>query len=284
MSDLAGKTALVSGATSGIGYHTALALAQRGAHVIIGARNQSRGAAAVGNIQRQYPDASVEYLAADLSDMDQVRFLTESFKQSHSRLDILVNNAGGFFLRRERSVDGYEKTFALNHLSYHLLTNLLLGPLQAAAPARVVNVASVAHRSARIHFDDLQLSRGYGLGWKAYGQSKLANVLFSYELARRLEDSGVTSNALHPGFVRTGLPTKHMPWPLRIFGWISFLWGMPPEQGAKTSVHLASDAGLGKVTGKYFRNLQEVRSSPLSYDQETAARLWQVSNKLVGLA
>ncbi len=274
---------LVTGATSGIGYHTALALARQGAQVVLGARNQSRGQAAIEAIRRSLPKAEVDFFAADLSAMEQVRGLAEALQRRYRKLDVLVNNAGGFFLRRELSVDGYEKTFALNHLSYHLLTNLLEELLRASAPARVVNVASVSHRDAQIHFDDLQLSRGYGIGLKAYGQSKLANVLFSHELARRLSGSGVTSNALHPGFVRTGLPTKHMPWPLRIFGWISFLWGMSPEKGAKTSVRLAGDAGLDGVTGEYFERGEPVRSSPQSYDEQLADRLWAVCDRLVGL-
>lgn len=283
MQDLTGKIMFVTGATSGIGYHIALALAERGAHVVVGARNDDRGQQALRKMRQAAPQASLEYLAGDLSSMEQVRQVAADYLERHARLDVLVNNVGGFFPRRLLSGDGYEKTFALNHLSYFLLTNLLLDCLLSSAPARVVNVASASHREARIHFDDLQLENGYGVGLKAYGQSKLANVLFTYELDRRLEGQRVTSNALHPGFVRTGLPTKHMFWPLRVFAWLAFLFGMSPEEGAQTPVKLAAGPALEGVSGKYFRAGREVRSSPRSYDEQTARRLWEISEQLTGL-
>lgn len=284
MQNLSGKTILVTGATSGIGFHTALALAERGAQVVLGARTAPRGESAARRIRQRVPGASIDTLVGDLSSMQQVRRLADAFRQRHSRLDVLVNNVGGFFPRRQLSVDGYEMTFALNHLSYFLLTHLLLETIQAAAPSRVVNVASVAHRGARIHFDDLHLERGYGIGLPAYGQSKLANVLFSYELHRRLVETGVTSNALHPGYVRTGLSTKHLLWPLRLFVWLSFLRGVSPEVGARTSVKLAADPALEQVSGEYFRDSRLVQSSSRSYDEQAARRLWEVSEHLAGLA
>lgn len=283
MAELNGRTILVTGATSGIGFQTALALAEQGAQVVLGARTEPRGRAAVQRIRNAQPEAGVDYLVGDLSSMQAVRELAEAFSQRYSALHVLVNNAGGYFLRRELSVDGYEMTFALNHLSYFLLTNLLLDTLRSSAPARVVNVASVAHRDARIHFDDLQLEHNYGVGLRAYGQSKLANVLFTYELHRRLAGTGVSTNALHPGFVRTGLPVKHIMWPLRLFVWLSFLFGMPPDRGATSSIRLASDPSLAEVSGNYYSRGRQVRSSPRSYDEQTARRLWQISEQLTGL-
>lgn len=283
MQDLTGKLVFVSGATSGIGYHTALALAIRGAQVVVGARSDERGQQAIRKMRQAAPQASLEYLAGDLSTMEQVRQVAAGYLERHTRLDVLVNNVGGFFPVRTLSADGFEMTFALNHLSYFLLTNLLLDCLLASAPARVVNVSSVSHRDASIHFDDLHLEKGYGVGLKAYGQSKLANILFTYELDRQLGSRAVTSNALHPGFVRTGLPTKHMIWPLRLFAWLAFLFGMSPEEGAKTPVKLAADPALEGVSGKYFRDGRELRSSPRSYDEQSARRLWEVSEQLTGL-
>lgn len=283
MSQLSGKTILVTGATSGIGYYTALELARRGGLVVLSGRSQARGQQAADNIRREVSNAQVDVLSGDFSVMDQVRRVGNEFKQRYSRLDVLVNNAGGFFMRRQLSTDGYEKTFALNHLSYFLLTNLLLDTIRASAPARIVNVASTSHRDAQMHFDDLGLEHGYGFGLRAYGQSKLANVLFTYELDRRLTGSGVTVNALHPGFVRTGLPTKHTPVPLRLFVALSFLFGMPPQEGARTSVMLAADPELEGVSGKYFSVGKPVRSSPRSYDQQSAERLWEISEQMTGI-
>lgn len=280
---LSGKTALITGATSGIGYYTALELAKLGAQVVVGARTEARGREAMEKIQRESPGAEASYLVADLSSMDQVRALAERYRERHSKLHLLVNNAGTFFMRHQLSVDGLEMTFAVNHLAPFLLTNLLLDAVTDSAPARIVNVSSVAHRGARMRFDDLGLSRGYGFGWRAYGQSKLANLLFTYELHRRLAGSGVTANALHPGFVRTGLGTKHVIWPLRPFVAVSFLWGMSPEAGAATSIKLASDSALEGISGKYYVAGRQIRSSTRSYDEQAARRLWEISAKLTGL-
>ena len=258
---LVGKTALVTGATSGIGFYTALGLARDGADVIVGARNETRGRNAVEAIRRTSGSSKVDYLVADLSSMAGVRELAEATIKQVSRLDILVNNVGGFFLTREVSDDGYEMTFALNHLSYFLLTELLRDLLLESAPARIVNVSSVAHQNSRINFDDPQmLTRRY---WPmtAYGQSKLANVLFTYELAHRLLDTGVTANALHPGLVRTGLGTKHIFRLLIPFVWFGLPMAMSPKEGAKTSLLLAASPELEGVTGKYYSTGQEVRTS-----------------------
>lgn len=214
--------------------------------------------------------------------MAEVRSFARETLNRLSRLDILVNNVGGFFLTRQISEDGYEKTFALNHLSYFLLTELLRDLLIASAPARIVNVSSSAHRNSRIDFEDLQLSRRYW-GMTAYGQSKLANVLFTYELAHRLVDTGVTANALHPGFVRTGLGTKNVHPLLAALIWLVFQRGMSPEEGARTSLLLAGSPELEQVTGKYYSVGRQVRSSSNSYDTAAAERLWDLSERLTGL-
>ncbi|GMR11408.1 MAG: SDR family oxidoreductase [Anaerolineae bacterium] len=279
---LVGKTALVTGATSGIGYQTALGLAREGANVVLGGRDEDRARKAVDAIRRDINGPQIDYLIADLSSMAGVRRFAAAYLDRHSRLDILVNNVGGFYLTRQLSVDGYEKTFALNHLSYFLLTELLRDLLIASAPARIVNVSSEAHRNSSIHFEDPHLIRRYW-GMTAYGQSKLANVLFTYELAHRLVDTGVTANALHPGFVRTGLGTKNLnPIPAALV-WLGFLGGMSPERGAKTSLLLASSPELEGVTRKYFIAGKQVRTSRRSYDKAAAERLWDLSEELTGL-
>ncbi len=279
---LAGKTALVTGATSGIGFYTALGLARDGADVIVGARNETRGRNAVEAIRKVNGSSKIDFLVSDLSSMAGVREFAEATIDQNSHLDILVNNVGGFFLTREVSVDEYEMTFALNHLSYFLLTELLRDLLVKSAPARIVNVSSVAHRNSRINFDDLQMTRRY---WPttAYGQSKLANVLFTYELAHRLLDTGVTANALHPGLVRTGLVTKHIYRLLIPFVWLGLRMAMGPEDGAKTSLLLAGSPDLRGVTGKYYSTGKEVRTSRRSYDKSSAERLWNLSEELTGL-
>jgi NAD(P)-dependent dehydrogenase (short-subunit alcohol dehydrogenase family) len=279
---LVGKIALVTGATSGIGYHTALGLAREGAHVVLGGRNETRAREAAEAIRRESEAPQIDYLVADLSSMAEVHSFAQAYLDGYSQLDILVNNVGGFFLNRQLSEDGYEMTFALNHLSYFLLTELLEDLLIASAPARVVNVSSVAHSNSRINFEDLQSTHRYW-GMTAYGQSKLANVLFSYELAHRLVETGVTSNALHPGLVRTGLGTKHIYRPLIPFVWLGLRMGMSTEDGAKTSLLLASSPELEGVTGKYYSVGKEVRTSRRSYNKVSAERLWDLSEELTGL-
>ena len=192
---MAGKTCLVTGATAGIGRQIALELAHMGADVLLAGRNQAKCAATANEIREDSRNPAVEYLVADLSSQEQVRRLAQEFKERRQRLDVLVNNAGAIYLSRQKSADGIEMTFALNHLSYFLLTNLLLDVLVASAPARVVNVASSSHRQARLRLEDVHDPRRY-FGYRAYSRSKLCNVLFTYELARRLEGSGVTANAL----------------------------------------------------------------------------------------
>ncbi len=277
-----GKVCLVTGATSGIGLETTKQLAQRGATVVVVGRNAEKSAAAVARIKQQTGNAAVEYLLADLASQIQVRELAQRFKNKHSRLDVLVNNAGGIWMMRRESADGIEMTFAVNHLGYFLLTNLMLDTLIASAPARVVNVASALHRQAKINFDDLEGKRNYN-PLNAYNHSKLANILFTYELARRLAGTGVTVNALHPGGVRTNLVARNG----GLFKWfvqpLFNLQAISVEQGARTSVYLASSPEVEGVTGKYFGKCQEWRSSPDSYDEAAQKRLWQISAEMTGL-
>jgi NAD(P)-dependent dehydrogenase (short-subunit alcohol dehydrogenase family) len=282
--DLQGKTILVTGATSGIGRVTATALAKLGAAVYCAGRDPERTQATVAAIQKDSQNSQVYGVLADLAAFQQIRSLADEIHQQTSRLDVLVNNAGALFLTRKISQDGIELTFALNHLAYFLLTNLLLDLLKSTAAqageARVVNVASAAHLGAHIHFDNLQFEHGYA-AMRAYGQSKLANVLFTYELARRLDGSGVTANALHPGFVASRFATNNGPL-AKIAMRLARLIAISPEEGAQTSIYLASSPEVKGVTGKYFVKCQLARSDPASYDEAAARRLWEISAQMVG--
>jgi NAD(P)-dependent dehydrogenase (short-subunit alcohol dehydrogenase family) len=272
------KICLITGATSGIGQAAALALSQMGATVVVVGRSEERCQNTVANIQRETGNFYVNYLLADLSVQSQVRQLAENFKSRYKRLDVLVNDAGAIFLRRQLSADGIEMTFAVNHLAYFLLTNLLLDTLKTSAPARVVNVASNSHLGQHLDFDNLQLKRGYN-PMRAYGRSKLCNLYFTYELARRLEGTGVTVNAMHPGFVHTNMAANNG-WLVSLFLPLIHRNSLTPEQGARTAVYLASSPDVETVTGKYFVREREVASDPVSYDQAAAKRLWEVSEKM----
>jgi NAD(P)-dependent dehydrogenase (short-subunit alcohol dehydrogenase family) len=276
------KICLITGATSGIGQAAALALAKMGATVAVVGRSEERAQATVAKIKKETGNQNAEYLLADLSVQSQVRKLAKNFKSRYKRLDVLVNDAGAIFLRRELSADGIEMTFAVNHLAYFLLTNLLLDTLKASAPARVVNVASNSHLGQHLDFDNLQLKRGYN-PMRAYGCSKLCNLYFTYELARRLGGTGVTVNAMHPGFVATNMGTNNGRL-VRLFLPLIHLNSLTPEQGARTVVYLASSPDVETVTGKYFVREREVASDPVSYDQAAARRLWEVSEEMTGLS
>jgi NAD(P)-dependent dehydrogenase (short-subunit alcohol dehydrogenase family) len=225
-------------------------------------------------------NARVELLLADLSVQAQVHQLAEAVQRRFNRLDVLLNNAGALFTKRLVSADGLEMTLALNHLGYFLLTRLLLDTLKASAPARIINVASNAHHGARINFVDVQGEHHYG-GWRAYCQSKLANILFTYELASRLEGTGITANAVHPGFVATGFGRNNRGL-VALFMRLAQLTALSPERGAETLIYLAASPEVAGVTGKYFVNKRPVQSSPMSYHAATAQRLWQLSEQLVG--
>jgi NAD(P)-dependent dehydrogenase (short-subunit alcohol dehydrogenase family) len=280
---LQGKIIMVTGATAGIGKVTAMELARMGAGILLVSRNPEKCAATADRIRNETGNPQVDYLVADLSSQAQIRHLVKQFKAGYNRLDVLVNNAGAFFISRRLSVDGIEMTLALNHLSYFLLTNLLLDVLEASAPARVVNVSSNAHFDAAVDLNDLQLENGYS-PFKAYGRSKFANVSFTYELARRTQNSGVVANVLHPGLVQTDIG-KNASWWMGL-GWIVFTLfrkGLTPEQGAQTSIYLASSPEVEHLTGKYFAKQKVIPSDPATYDMASAQRLWDISARMVGL-
>jgi retinol dehydrogenase 14 len=287
MGPMAGKTVLITGATSGIGRATALGLATMGAHVAIIGRDCRRTDDTAREIRTAGGD-QVDVFVADLSSQSEVRRLAEEVLDRYTHIDVLINNVGGYWKTRHVTVDGLELTFALNHLAPFLLTNLLIDRLKQSAPARVVTVSSNAQTQGRIDFDDLQGEKSYS-GARAYSQSKLANVLFTYELARRLQGTPlpdqaiVTANALHPGVVSTSFGTEDPASVQRVF--IPFLRAFmkTPAQGAATSIHVASAPDLEQVTGRYFANSKLKRSSKSSYDEAAAARLWRVSGDLVGL-
>ena len=277
---LAGRTVLVTGGTAGIGRATALGLATMGARVAITGRDRDRSEAAAREIRTA--GGQVDVFLADLSAQSEVRRLAVEVLNTLARIDVLVNNVGGYWNTRHVTADGLERTFAVNHLAPFLLTNLLLDRLTQSAPARVVTVSSNAQAQGRIDFDDLEGMRSYS-GARAYSQSKLANVLFSYELARRLHGTSLTANALHPGVVSTAFGADDPATVQRVL--IPFLrrFMKTPDEGAATSIFLASDPDLEQVSGRYFADSKPKTSSRLSYDQPTAARLWQVSADLVGL-
>jgi NAD(P)-dependent dehydrogenase (short-subunit alcohol dehydrogenase family) len=276
------KVCLVTGATSGIGLVTARELVRRGARVVVVGRDPARCENAVRKIADATGGRQAETLLADLSSQRQVRELARQFRERHGRLDVLVNNAGGLWLERRLTEDGLEMTFAVNHLAYFRLTHLLLDTLKASAASRVVNVASAAHRGATLDFNDLQGERGYS-GWQAYCRSKLANILFTYELARRLQTTGVTANALHPGWVATGFGGGNG-WRGRLLRGVAALFALGEEAGARTSVYLATSPEVEGVTGRYFDRERPVASSPASLDEDAARRLWRVSEELTGVA
>ena len=277
-----GKAVLITGATGGIGRATALGLARMGAHVAITGRNRERTETAAREIHSA-TGASVEMFVGDLSSQADVRRLAAEVTRTLPRLDVLVNNVGGYWNHRHLSVDGVERTFAVNHVAPFLLTNLLMGLLKQSAPARVVNVSSGAHSMGTIAFDDLMGEKSYS-GSRAYNQSKLANVLFTYELARRLEGSAVTVNALHPGVVRTAFGADDPGTMQRLFIPLARLFFKSPAAGAATSIYLASSPDVEHITGAYFVNRRRRNSAEASHDEEAAARLWQVTSDLAGQA
>jgi NAD(P)-dependent dehydrogenase (short-subunit alcohol dehydrogenase family) len=273
-----GKTVLVTGANQGIGKATALALAQRGARVVMVARNADKGRAAAADIEAATGSKSVELMVADLSSQAQVRRLAADFKARHDRLDVLVNNAGVVVPTRRATVDGFEETFAINHLAYFLLTRELLDVLLASAPARVVNVSSAAHRAARMQWGDLQFASRYNQ-WRAYGQSKLANVLFTYELARRVDPHKVTVNALHPGVIASGFGQTYGG-ATAFFVRLARPFFASTEEGARTSVYLASSPEVEGVTGKYFSKCTPTASNAVSYCTASQRKLWCLSEEM----
>lgn len=270
-----GKTCLVTGATSGIGKEIASGLAAMGADVILVGRSREKCGSAAQEI-RARTNNDVSYLVADLSSQASIRQLAKEFSNAHQRLDVLVNNAGVFMAKREVTVDGIEQTFAVNHLAPFLLTNLLIDRIKASSPARMVTTSSIAHRGAQIDFDDVQFEKRSYSGIRAYSQSKLANILFTKELARRLEGTGVTANCFHPGAVRTGL-LQVSPWYYQAAWAAGGMFFLSPDKGADTGVYLASSPEVEGVTGRYFVKRKETKASAETESKEAAARLWDLS-------
>jgi NAD(P)-dependent dehydrogenase (short-subunit alcohol dehydrogenase family) len=279
---MAGRTVVVTGATSGIGKATAVGLATLGAQLAITGRNRDRTEEAAREV-RAAGGGQVDAFVADMSVQSQVRQLADELMQRLPRIHVLINNVGGYWNTRHVTADGLERTFALNHLAPFLLTNLLLDRLSQGHPARVVTVASQAHAQGRIHFDDLQGAQSYS-GARAYNQSKLANILFTHELAKRLEATSVTANAVHPGVVSTGFGAEDPGQLQRLFVPLMRPLMKDPAAGAATSIHVASEPGLEQVTGQYFAKRRRKTSSERSHDGAVAARLWQVSADLAPIS
>ncbi|HKF55389.1 MAG TPA: SDR family oxidoreductase [Blastocatellia bacterium] len=280
MGDIKGaKTCLITGASAGIGKEMARQIARSGATVVMVSRSRDRLASAEEEIKREVPAAKTDLLVADLSSQAEIRRLASEFISRYNRLDILINNAGVLMANRSLTDDGIETTLAVNHLGYFLLTNLLLETIKASSPARIVNVSSSAHKSATLDFEDLQNEKRY-VGFFVYCESKLANVLFTYELARRLEGTGVTANCFHPGAIATELFRDQNV--LVRLGTQLFL--KTPARGAKTGVYLATSPEVEGVTGKYFVNKHPARSNKQSHDEAAAQRLWEISAELTGLS
>jgi NAD(P)-dependent dehydrogenase (short-subunit alcohol dehydrogenase family) len=278
-----GEVCVVTGANAGIGLETARALARLGATVVLTSRDRARGEAAKDDIGKSAPGAALDLVALDLASLASVRAAAAEIAGRHARIDVLVNNAGVYFSHRAETRDGLEMTFGVNHLGPFLFTCLLLDRLRAAAPARIVNVASHEHtRTAGLDFDDLQATRGYS-GIAAYRRSKLANVLFTRELARRLAGSGVTANALHPGSVRTQIGRDGDARGLhRLFIALASPFLIGPERGARTSVFVATSPEIAGVSGRYFARCRERAPSRPALDDAAARRLWDESARLVG--
>ncbi len=282
-SSMQGKICLITGANSGIGKETALGLARKGASVVMVCRDRTKGETARNEVKAQSGNNNVDLLLTDLSSQQAIRQLVEDFQSRYSQLHVLINNAGVFMLNRRETVDGLEMIFAVNYLAPFLLTNLLLDMLKASSPARIINVSSSAHEQGYINLDDLQSEQGFPL-MRAYGQSKLALLMFTYDLARRLQGTGVTVNALHPGFVATSIGQSGVPVFLRpLIRLILSIPGISPEEGAKTSIYLASSPDVQGLSGRYFVKSIPVRSAPIAYDEALQQKLWEESAKLVNL-
>lgn len=275
---MAGKTVLITGANSGIGKITAAALAGMGASVVLACRREEAAREAMEEIRLEHPDAQLEFLQLDLASLKKVRAAANEFLARHKTLDVLINNAGLANVRRQTSVDGFELTFATNHLGPFLLTSLLL-PAVRAVEGRIINVASGVHRIGKIHWQDLHFHSGYFV-ISAYAQSKLANILFTRELARREEANGVTVNCLHPGAVATNI-WPEAKWHEKLFSKALKLFLISPEQGARTGIWLASNAIGGNVTGGYFEKCSEKTPSKAARDDQAAEKLWQISEELI---
>ncbi len=277
-----GKVVMITGANSGIGKETAIQLAKKGATIIMVCRNKNRGAEALKEIKEKGFTENIELYIADLADQNSIRVMAKEFKNAHKQLHVLINNAGVMLTERFETPEGYELTFATNHLGHFLLSYLLLDVLKKSAPARIINVASLAHRFSKVDFKDINLKNKYR-GFRAYSNSKLYNILFTYKLARLLEGTGVTVNALHPGTVHSNLGSSDRSSFQRMTGAFNFLM-KSARKGASTSVYLASSPEVENVTGKYFSHSTKKRSSKKSRNQSFQDKLWDISEKLTKLS
>jgi NAD(P)-dependent dehydrogenase (short-subunit alcohol dehydrogenase family) len=282
MTNLQGKVCLVTGATAGIGKAAAAALAKQGADVVITGRNRQKAIDTVNHIKTETGNETVKYLLANFENLQQVSDLAATYKQNYEQLDVLINNAGAYYNFRRTSKYGVEMTLLVNHLAPFLLTMLLLDVIKESTPARIINVSSRAHIYGKLDFENLGFSRGY-IGMYAYARSKLANIFFTYELARRLENEGITVNAVHPGHVATDIWRITPPVFGMILNWISKRVGLSPEEGADTIVYIATSPEVEGITGKYFVRRKAIASSALSYDKVVAQRLWNISEELTGI-
>jgi NAD(P)-dependent dehydrogenase (short-subunit alcohol dehydrogenase family) len=280
---MADKVVLITGGTGGIGKATAIGLAAMGARVGITGRDLPRAELAAADIRAASGNPAVDGFAGDMSSQAEVRRLATAVLDAYPRLDVLVNNVGGFWAHRHPTADGLERTFALNHLAPFLLTNLLLDRLKSSAPARIITVSSGAQSMGWIDFEDLQGARNYS-GQRAYNQSKLASIMFTNELARRLEGTGVTATSLHPGVVRTNFGAEDQARFFAIISRVILPFLKTPAQGAETSIYLASSPDMAGVSGGFFANRKPKTANKLAYDTDMTARLWQVSAGLVGMA
>ncbi len=276
-----GKKVLVTGATAGIGKVAARELAKLGAQLILVGRNAEKTEAVRDDIRRASGNDRIEFLLADLSRMADVKRLAADFRARHESLDVLINNAGAINMRRYLTADGLERTLAVNHLAYFILGNLLVPPLSASGRGRMINVASEAHRGHRLDFDDVMAERGIYNPYQVYGRSKLCNILFTREMARRVVNKGITVNALHPGFVASDFLSKGGIW--RLLKPIANVFAISEEEGAKTTVYLASSPEVEGVSGKYFHKCRPRYPSRPAQDDVTAQRLWALSEKLTGV-
>ena len=276
-----GKTVVITGGTSGIGEVAAVALAKMGARIVLVARNKSRGDATLARIRDNAPDIAHSVYFADLLRLAQMKRVAAEIADREPRIDVLINNAGALFAKRRLTEDGLERTFALNHMAYFIVTAGLRERLLASGPARIINTASAAHQGATLDFDDLQSAKNFG-GRKAYSQSKLCNILFTRELARGLQGTGVTANCLHPGFVATRFGDQSGGLISRLV-WLSKFFAISPIEGAETIIYLASSPDVAEATGQYFYNSVPIRPSSWAQDDRSALLLWQHSAALAGI-
>ena len=277
-----GKVCMITGANSGIGKETARELSRMGATIIMLCRNEKKGKVSLEDIKSDTKNDKIELFIADLEKPETIKQMVKKFKEKYDRLDVLVNNAGLILLKHQLNENGIERTLAINHIGHFILTSLLLDLLKASAPSRIINVSSAGHTMAKLNFDDLMLKKKFG-PLRAYGNSKLANLLFTYELSRKLEDTNVTVNAVHPGWVRSNFGQPDTNKFVNFFYMLMSPFMINPQKGARTSIYLASSPEVKQTTGKYFTKCKAIKSSKLSYNPEVQRKLWEITEKLTGI-